>query len=197
MAKQLYNKSSKYFYENRAKLILMRFFSDVYSDNIICKDKPDLQDKTNSIGIEVTRAFISPIIPEQQSLWKQHKTLRVNKKAEAEYKKSHISYSCYDNKILVTMFWVSTEYLLESFVTKLKKLNDGLYDHYNYYDLFIYAQELNDEEDMPPLLDRMIMLQANCKIKYRTVYILEKNIIYCYNLKDEKFVAMHIDKKTL
>ena len=91
MANQTNKKSDKFFYEYKAKLILIKCFNEMYSQNLILDDKPDLQDITNSIGIEVTRAFRTNKIAEQQSLWKNHKILRVNKKSKNEYKKNHIS----------------------------------------------------------------------------------------------------------
>lgn len=197
MLKQENKKSEKYYYENKAKLILIKLFTDTYSEDIKHNDKPDLYDDTNSIGIEVTRAFISPIFPEQQSLWKNKKILRVNEKGKAEYKRNHISYACIENKILVQMFWVSTKYLLDSFTAKLNKLNADIYDELKHYDLFIYSQEINDKEDMPPLLDKMIMLQANTNYQYRMVYILDRDIIYCYNLFTKTFSTKQIDSNIL
>lgn len=87
MTNQTNKTPEKYFYEYKAKLILIKYFNEIYSQNLILDDKPDLQDITNSIGVEVTRAFRTNKIAEQQSLWKNHKILRVNEKAKNEYKK--------------------------------------------------------------------------------------------------------------
>ena len=199
MANQTNKKSDKFFYEYKAKLILIKCFNEMYSQNLILDDKPDLQDITNSIGIEVTRAFRTNKIAEQQSLWKNHKILRVNKKSKNEYKKNHISYSCVKDKCLVMMFYPSTKYLIDSFIVKLNKLNDDLYIKFTYYDLFIFSHELKefDMKDMPPLLDTMIMLQANSNFQYRIVYILDIDIIYCYNLLTKTFSTIRIDSNIL
>lgn len=199
MTKKKQSTSEKDFYENKAKLILIRYFSNIYSVDLIHKDKPDLRDIQNSIGIEVTRAFISQILPEQQSLWKNRNTLCVNEKAQTELEKSKISYSCIENKILVETFWVSTKYLIDSFIAKLDRLNSNLYEKFKYYDLFIFSQELKefDIDDLYPLLDKMITLQEPCKLKYRMVYILDTDIIFCYNLSKKIFTTTQIDNNSL
>lgn len=199
MANQTNQKSDKHFYEYKAKLILIKYFNKIYSQNLILADKPDLQDLTNSIGIEVTRAFRTNKIAEQQNLWKNHKILRVSKKAKSEYKKNHISYSCVNDKCLVMVFYPSTKYLIDSFIVKLNKLNADLYAKFAYYDLFIFSHELKefDMEDMPPLLDKMIMLQANSNFQYRMVYILDTDIVYCYNLLTKTVSTIRIDSNTL
>lgn len=97
------------------------------------------------------------------------------------------------------MFYPSTKYLIDSFNIKLNKLNADLYVKFTYYDLFIFSHELNefDMEDMPPLLDKMFMLQKNSNFQYRMVYILDRDIIYCFNLLTKTFSTTRIDSNTL
>ena len=97
------------------------------------------------------------------------------------------------------MFWTSTKYLIDSFTVKLNKLNDGLYEKFKYYDLFIFSQELKEfnKDELSPLLDKMLTLQEDCTLKYRMVYILDTDMIYCYNLSTKLFTTIQIDSNSL
>ena len=168
-----YNMSEKdnEWYEGLARSILNEYFKERYVDlKREKKDKPDLKDRVNGIGVEVTRAGFEKDF-EQDSLFTDIKGKEkddILDKEERKMKKQGItlikkslenleeieSYSEKSRNFIeiegygvcisdTPCYWSSNENVMISIKSKIDSLNGEGYDYFNHYDLYIYSDDFN------------------------------------------------------
>lgn len=179
-----------------AKIILEHCFSQKYN-NLLIEDKPDLYDKKNDIGIEVTMA-IAPDLQEARNLWSKMHHKNSDQQKKAKERMHQLNYD-YQGGI---QNWGTTEYeqdidpqmfkeIYEAIRTKLEKLNQkNLYKDCRNYALFIQS-ELNIEKDWLDTITQEIQNISHEYTKiYSTIYFVAKNDIFEIDVTHNKCTNM-------
>ena len=174
-----------------AKIVLEKFFPDRYSE-LQLRDKPDLQDLSHNVGVEVTS-----IIPksEQEAISIFIKLSYVDEKEKdkliAHLEKIGYKYTGAGLTHPPRGFeWSGLEppdierTLCKEFTQavkeKIKKLNKN-YVPLSRYDLFVYSELFIDEWMPEKLLKRLS--QYNCeKAKYTFIYLFSLNGIFSFDM---------------
>lgn len=195
--------SDKYFYEERVRLILLYFFNSIYSKNILHIETPDVYDKDNNIGIEVTRAFYNNqgILSGKHNKFINKNIDEIPDKDKEHFYKLGAKIHCYNGKYAgyFRTLWASDNHIQKCFEEKLKKINDGHYKNCNQFDLFICTQNFRELEfdEMKELLYKLLQKQKDCNKKFRYVYIEDKPIIYQLNLLDVNLIQHILESNLL
>lgn len=159
-----------------AKILLEKVFAERYCD-LQLTDKPDLRDKSNTIGIEVTSA-VPTSKREAERLWYMMPYIDAQ---SAERKKERMAQLgiTYTGGIQV---WQSTTYSLQDFdtspfvkvidvfKTKIEKLNTGQYAQLTQYDLYIKTELFMVECFLPEILERAAELNSK-QNKFHFLYL--------------------------
>ena len=189
---------TKYKYEEcLAKIILEHLFPQRYI-YLKIEDRPDLQDLTHQIGVEVTSA-VPPEDREASSLWTS--TVYMD---DGPQKRRNIDRLAqlgvhYTGGVQV---WPSQGYqtdslenspywaLIQSFSEKIQKLNRGHYTELNQYDLFVHSELFiwphEAEFQLLRLLQKMTS-QNNQRKQFTNVYLLGICALYIWDLTDGRY----------
>lgn len=185
MKNKKYKKSFRY-EECEAKLILEKYVSDRYS-SILLKDKPDLQDETNNIGIEVT----SSIPPEKRRAIN-------NWIEECESNGYNVdfwdAYECSFEEIKDKPEKNQYNDFLHAFIRKRNKLSSGGYEIFETYDLFILSEEQIFLEKIPELLQTLVELN-NVTPHYSCVYMYTQCMLITFDLNNVTYKIDIIDEQ--
>lgn len=166
-----------------AKVVLEYCFPQKYCDLLI-EDKPDLYDKANDIGIEVTMAT-SHDLQEARSLWSK---MPNKNPAQQEKDKERMHQLHYDYQGRVQS-WGVTEYdkgadsnvfsvVYEAIESKLKKLNQkDLYKECQSYALFVESELTMEKEWLEVFVQKIKNISDGYSKKYSTVYFVAQNSI--------------------
>jgi hypothetical protein len=194
-----YNKQSL-FYEAIAKLTLLHLFPAKFSA-LAHEDRPDLQDKTADIGIEVTRALFKSAIkpfgftPGTDGEETDGNPLSRLSKIECEtglYDRSQTAYSL--NEI-----WQGLSELNMSFSRKIDKLNTKDFALFSENGLYIFSPSVRifSDREVRSFSDRAAKQQEKYKNKFDIVYINDfGNFFYC-NLRLQQITVYTINPEKL
>lgn len=183
-----------------AKLVLETVFPEIYK-NLIIDDKPDLQDRENSIGIEVTNAvpqakreavkcwYMIPYVDEKQA----ERNIERMAQLGVEYQGGVQGWP--------GRSWnpeeLDNEHPLQDVIkaieTKVQKLNKGHYKDFTKYELFVLSEASVDVEVIGQFLD--VVQSINNKEKQFSVITLQAiNDIFRFDLEARTFMKCRIDK---
>lgn len=156
-------KYDKVFYENYARLSLKYIYSGVH--DFICKDKPDLQNLKEGIGIEVVRAitedegnylsFINEIADKHLSI--EEKEIRMSKRLHK--KKDNISCEFFNSgsspsKGLVTPL-AYLDNILKWNREKNSKISDYKLGGWKQLGLYIFTFQDNTEQEIRAIIPKL------------------------------------------
>ena len=167
------------YYECYAKIILSELVSKDY-ENLILRDRPDLQFPDGSKGIEVTRAC-NPDYQKAESLWLriQHGSVRNRDGALKEIKKSGCSCK---NGLLFESGTDSFTLILQALKKKLETINKGYYAPFHHYDLFVFSGIYADDSMLQNALRAMLDLSLNYNCKFEKVLVSVPGFLYIFDL---------------
>lgn len=183
------------YYECTAKIVLESLFPNQFDFEI--KDKPDLQDRVNEVGIEVTQGRN----PKQQEIESLYTKLNYDKESDPDKLKKQIEKrgGKLDGGILSGISETDDfGYSIKAFRKKIAKINAGGYQAMKQYGLFIF----DDCLDMTP--DRSIIRNAACKmqecqesekVRYQDAYICTPSILWHLNLQGNDIKEYDISKQ--
>jgi hypothetical protein len=138
----------KFFYEEHARLSLINLFPERFSNKMIIDDKPDLQDKINNIGVEVTRAMFDDA-GEANGFFEKIKGTCINDldpRKVNNFEKLGNKPLFLNDKIegyFAPASWVSDKELIRAFESKLKAVNKGNFTCFESNGLYIFSPRLN------------------------------------------------------
>lgn len=187
MKEKKYKTKKSFRYEEcEAKLVLEEYSGDRYS-SICLRDKPDLQDDIENIGIEVTssipsekRRQIHNWLEECEAngydvnFWDAYENSDGYNKKESK----RIGYSDFSN----------------AFIRKRDKLNTGGYKKFDIYDLFILSEEHVYLEKLPKLLHRLVRLNK-LPLRYSRVYMYTQCMLITFDLDNKTYKVDIIDEQ--
>lgn len=137
----------KHFFEQYARLLLTHQFGFA-KENLFCDDKPDIQSRDGSTGIEVTRDIYekeAEFHRRMEDIWyKPYSDIPAEKK-EKLLQKYKIDVNG-DRIIVASLKNGITENtpkrLIECILKKVKKLNSGGYAKFDDYQLYVYVDSV-------------------------------------------------------
>lgn len=190
------NKKSKQYYEKRAQLTLIDKFSTIlYSDKIELQDCPDLYDKINDVGIEVTRAFYEnhAEISSISSEYIKNPFQQFDSKKEEYIKKLGGKILQFDNMFLGIVYkanWVGSNELEKCYNAKIEKLNKGHYQKCKSYDLYIFSPgfEEYDDNHMEQFMQKVMNTNVHYSKQFRNIIVDDLYYIYLCDFNAKKLI---------
>ena len=179
--KALDAKQHSLYIEQLAFLILNHFFPE-FSSKFILGDKPDIQAKDHSIGIEVTEA----VLPEIAKINGEYAKLRYGKQKKQEIERCKklieqnggivteigLTYPVTDSESELCLF----TYALQK---KLEKLPAYRNNGFEIMGLFIFFDEPPIPFDPKAVMERFCEIQKGCKEQYDFLFLAYRNgVIY-------------------
>lgn len=174
--------------------IALEWLPDEQYDNLIVSDKPDLQARDKSIGIEVTQAF-DPHQLEAEKLYVKIacNEIRNKEKATDLIKKSGCKL---DEGVLCGKKSIDSFCLvLKALEHKLKKLNGGGYAAFEKYGLFVFSDIYADKEMLKNALDSIIQIQERQSIIFKWVMVSTYGCFYLFDIDKNDFRVIKISSE--
>ncbi|MDR2921423.1 MAG: hypothetical protein LBV72_18915 [Tannerella sp.] len=185
------------FFERYAKISLTELV-----DNRFCllqnRDRPDLQDDQNSVGIEVTRAIREckevahalinkiagrPIMDVSDEDWMDMTTYGYG-------------YGLSDNIVgkIEYDYWATAMPMKRILDNKIHKVTDGFYGNFKTFGLYIFSKENLDNDKVQQTIRYAMDLQKNKKTKYTSMYISQIHEMFVCDLNNASFEPIEISK---
>lgn len=175
-----------------AKILLEAYFQKFKKDNLIIRDKPDLCNRGNNIGIEVTD-IMSKDKKEALKLWYTMPYIDQEKRPRKieRMEQLGVKYSAgmqiwpaihYDKGFQSKPF----QELYEAIRNKTKKINSGNYTIFQQNELLLFSELMIDGFEYFELMDILKDIINEGKIKFDVIYIVTAGKIYCFDFKNNK-----------
>ena len=187
------------FFERYAMASLATLLGEHYA-HLVNRDRPDLQDEDQSLGIEVTRA-----IRENKSV----ANALVNEMAGEDVKEvnaedlRHINQSGYayglgDGSIIGRNeyeFWSLALPLKRILEIKMNKVNDGFYGDFHEFDLFVFTKEDLDLDQIKQTIAFMMEKQAYQNRLYSRLFISQIQTLFDCDLETGRYRKIKISEE--
>ena len=187
------------FFERYAMVSLATLLGEHYA-HLVNRDRPDLQDKEQGIGIEVTRA-----IRENKNV----ANALVNEMAGEDIKEvnaedlQHINQSGYayglgDGSIIGRNeyeFWSLALPLKRILEIKMNKVNDGFYGDFDEFGLFVFTKEDLDIEQIKQTIAFMMEKQAYQNRLYSRLFLSQIQTLFDCDLETGRYRKFKISEE--
>lgn len=176
------------FFERYAKTTLETLLGEYYSA-LVNEDRPDLQMKDRSLGIEVTRAM-EPRKDVAQNLLREMAGLHVEEKDREDVDRilsSGYGYGLQDGKYIGHLeyeYWNLALPLRRIIASKIEKVGAGFYGDFKEYGLYIFCKDNLSEEEVILTMEYASDLQRNLDITYSKIYLSLIDKLYVCDLSD-------------
>lgn len=186
------------FFERYARISLIDLVDKRFSQ-LENEEKPDLQDKSGNIGIEVTRAIresknvAHALINEMVG----YPVLDISEEDWIDVTKYGYSYGLNTNYVgnQEFVYWETALPMKRIIENKVCKVADGLYGHFNNYGLYIFVKEDLDNRFIDGSIDYIVKLQEHNEKRYSTLFINQIQNLFICNLENSSFEKIPIDEK--
>ena len=185
------------FFERYAQICLETILGEKYA-GLVNEDRPDLQMRDKSIGIEVTRAM-EPTKDVAKALLKEMAGLTVEEKDKEEIGQiitSGYGYGLQDGRYIGSLeydYWRLAQPLRRIIESKISKVGAGFYGDFQEYGLYIFCKDNLSEEEVILAMEYASDLQRNLDIKYSTIYLSLIDRLYVCDLSDVNRVLRKTD----
>ena len=187
------------FFERYAMISLATLLGEHYA-HLVNRDRPDLQDEEQGIGIEVTRA-----IRENKNV----ANALVNEMAGEDIKEvnaedlQHINQSGYayglgDGSIIGRNeyeFWSLALPLKRILEIKMNKVNDGFYGDFDEFGLFVFTKEDLDIEQIKQTIAFMMEKQAYQNRLYSRLFLSQIQTLFDCDLETGRYRKFKISEE--
>lgn len=176
------------FFERYAKTTLETLLGEYYSA-LVNEDRPDLQMKDRSLGIEVTRAM-EPRKDVAQNLLREMAGLHVEERDREDVDRilsSGYGYGLQDGKYIGHLeyeYWNLALPLRRIIASKIEKVGAGFYGDFKEYGLYIFCKDDLSEEEVILTMEYASDLQRNLDITYSKIYLSLIDKLYVCDLSD-------------
>lgn len=176
------------FFERYAKTTLETLLGEYYSA-LVNEDRPDLQMKDRSLGIEVTRAM-EPRKDVAQNLLREMAGLHVEEKDREDVDRilsSGYGYGLQDGKYIGHLeyeYWNLALPLRRIIASKIEKVGAGFYGDFKEYGLYIFCKDDLSEDEVILTMEYASDLQRNLDITYSKIYLSLIDKLYVCDLSD-------------
>ena len=176
------------FFERYAQITLETVLGDEYAD-LINKDRPDLQKKDGSLGIEVTRAM-EPHKEAAMHMLKEMAGLEVEEKDRSEVDQiisSGYGYGLQEGRYIGHLeyeYWSLALPLKRIIESKVRKGASGFYSDFQEFGLYIFCKDNLTEDEVIMTMEYTSELQRNLDVKYSKIYLSLIDRLYVCDLRD-------------
>lgn len=176
------------FFERYARITLATLLGEKYG-SLCNEDRPDLQMKDRSLGIEVTRAMHESKDAANRLL-KGMAGLQLSEKDRLEMGRiisSGYGYGLQEGKYIGHIeydYWALALPLKRIIASKVEKVGAGFYGDFDEFGLYIFCRDKLSEEDVLLTIEYMSDLQRNLDVKYSTLYLSLIDRLYVCDLRN-------------
>ena len=186
------------FFERYAMVSLATLLGDHYA-HLVNRDRPDLQDEAQSIGIEVTRAIrenknvANALVNEMAG----EDVKEVNAEDLLHINQSGYAYGLGDGSIMGRNeyeFWSLALPLKRILEIKMDKVNNGFYGDFNEFGLFVFTKEDLDLEQINQTIAFMMEKQAYQNRLYSRLFLSQIQALFDCDLETGRYRKIKISE---
>ena len=186
------------FFERYAMVSLASLLGEHYA-HLVNRDRPDLQDETQSIGIEVTRAIrenknvANALVNEMAG----EDVKEVNAEDLRHINQSGYAYGLGDGSIIGRNeyeFWSLALPLKRILEIKMDKVNNGFYGDFREFDLFVFTKEDLDIDQIKQTIAFMMERQAYQNRLYSRLFISQIQSLFDCDLETGRYRKIKINE---
>ena len=184
------------FFERYAMVSLATLLGEHYA-HLVNRDRPDLQDEAQSIGIEVTRAIrenknvANALVNEMAG----EDVKEVNAEDMLHINQSGYAYGLVDGSIIGRNeyeFWSLALPLRRILEIKMDKVNNGFYGDFNEFGLFVFTKEDLDLEQIKQTIAFMMEKQAYQNRLYSRLFLSQIQTLFDCDLETGRYRKIKI-----
>ena len=186
------------FFERYAMVSLSSLLGEHYA-HLVNRDRPDLQDETQSIGIEVTRAIrenknvANALVNEMAG----EDVKEVNAEDLRHINQSGYAYGLGDGSIIGRNefeFWSLALPLRRILEIKMDKVNNGFYGDFHEFGLFVFTKEDLDLDQIKQTIAFMMERQAYQNRLYSRLFISQIQSLFDCDLETGRYRKIKINE---
>ena len=186
------------FFERYAMISLATLLGEHYA-HLVNRDRPDLQDEAQGIGIEVTRAIrenknvANALVNEMAG----EAVKEVNSEDLRHINQSGYAYGLGDGSIIGRNeyeFWSLALPLKRILEIKMDKVNNGFYGDFNEFGLFVFTKEDLDLDQIKQTITFMMERQAYQNRLYSRLFISQIQTLYDCDLETGHYRKIKISE---
>ena len=186
------------FFERYAMVSLASLLGEHYA-HLVNRDRPDLQDETQSIGIEVTRAIrenknvANALVNEMAG----EDVKEVNAEDLRHINQSGYAYGLGDGSIIGRNeyeFWSLALPLKRILEIKMDKVNNGFYGDFHEFGLFVFTKEDLDLDQIKQTIAFMMERQAYQNRLYSRLFISQIQTLFDCDLETGHYRKIKISQ---
>jgi hypothetical protein len=175
------------FFERYAMVSLATLLGEHYA-HLVNRDRPDLQDEEQSIGIEVTRAIrenknvANALVNEMAG----EDVKEVNAEDLRHINQSGYAYGLGDGTLIGRNeyeFWSLALPLKRILEIKMDKVNNGFYGEFNEFGLFVFTKEDLDHDQVKQTIAFMMEKQAYQNRLYSRLFLSQIQTLFDCDLE--------------
>ena len=187
------------FFERYAMVSLATLLGEHYA-HLVNRDRPDLQDETQSIGIEVTRAIrenknvANALVNEMAG----EDIKEVNAEDLRHINQSGYAYGLGDGSIIGRNeyeFWSLALPLKRILEIKMNKVNDGFYGDFDEFGLFVFTKEDLDLDQIKQTIAFMMEKQAYQNRLYSRLFLSQIQALFDCDLETGRYRKIKISEE--
>lgn len=187
------------FFERYAMVSLATLLGEHYA-HLVNRDRPDLQDEVQGLGIEVTRAIrenknvANALVNEMAG----EDIIEVNAQDLRQIKQSGYAYGLGDGSIIGRNeydFWSLALPLKRILEIKMDKVNNGFYGDFNEFGLFVFTKEDLDLEQIKQTVAFMMERQAYQNRCYSRLFISQIQTLFDCDLETGQYRKIRVNKE--
>ena len=187
------------FFERYAMVSLATLMGEHYA-HLVNRDRPDLQDEAQSIGIEVTRAIrenknvANALVNEMAG----EDIKEVNAEDLLQINQSGYAYGLGDGNIIGRNeyeFWSLALPLKRILEIKMDKVNNGFYGDFNEFDLFVFTKEDLDLDQIKQTIAFMMEKQAYQNRLYSRLFLSQIQTLFDCDLETGRYRKIKISEE--
>lgn len=185
------------FFERYAREVLVSLLGSQF-ENLENKDRPDLQNCSIGLGIEVTRAIeeskftaLSLIndLSGDESIFFGNTSLE-------SIKNSGYAYGLHDDLVghQEYIYWKIALPLKRIIESKVMKASRGFYGDFKELELFVFLKENLSADAITKVMDFTMSLQKYKRRRYKMLYFFQSTTFYVCDLQKARCCAMELSK---
>ena len=187
------------FFERYAMVSLATLLGEHYA-HLVNRDRPDLQDETQSIGIEVTRAIrenknvANALVNEMAG----ENVKEVNAEDLRHINQSGYAYGLGDGSIIGRNeyeFWSLALPLKRILEIKMDKVNNGFYGDFDEFGLFVFTKEDLDLDQIKQTIAFMMEKQAYQNRLYSRLFISQIQAMFDCDLETGQYKKYKVSRE--
>ena len=187
------------FFERYAMVSLATLLGEHYA-HLVNRDRPDLQDEEQGIGIEVTRAIrenknvANALVNEMAG----EDVKEVNAQDLLHINQSGYAYGLGDGSIIGRNeyeYWSLALPLKRILEIKMNKVNDGFYGDFHEFGLFVFTKEDLDLDQIKQTIAFMMEKQAYQNRLYSRLFISQIQTLFDCDLETGRYRKIKISQE--